>query len=111
MYDFLACVGVIARWAHGNLRNLLRSDTPPHEPHFRQSASDTSTDASNRPGTHRTARLVLHPAVLHREEEQANGLQGRTVSLHRRHGRTKHLIGAVPGHGCPDAGQSNAELR
>jgi hypothetical protein len=29
MYVFLACVGVIARWAHGNLRNLLRSDTPP----------------------------------------------------------------------------------
>src|SRR5262245_35852203 len=36
-----------ASWRHGLVRNLLRSAPPPHEPHFRQSASDTSTEVSN----------------------------------------------------------------
>src|SRR5215475_7607738 len=42
---------------------LLRSAPPPHEPHVRQSASDTSTDASKCAETYRTTRLQLHSAV------------------------------------------------
>ena len=38
-------VGVIDRSNEGASRNLLRSDTPPHEPQFRQSAAVTSTEA------------------------------------------------------------------
>jgi hypothetical protein len=65
MYDFLACVGVIARWAQGNLRNLLRSDTPKRIRIEAFDAADTSTEAyagTCGAATHAASSLLALPS-------------------------------------------------
>jgi len=62
--------GRIGRRAQANLRNLLRSASPPHAPQFRQAASDTSTEVSistcgaGKPGHSFDALYFCHPRAV-----------------------------------------------